>query len=161
MLMAIAEHSVIGNVHHGGHLPPSWTTLYELTKLDNETLLAMRSARAGSRYPSPRQAASNAKDPYREGPTRCRSPPDQHVAQEAEHRHVRSSGLGRHQVSREEAHHGDFRGPGLAHLRDAQVTPSTRLVGWCKSRAGRRGSARPQLRIRGRIVRPWGCGTGS
>jgi hypothetical protein len=32
-LMAIADHAVLSNTTHGSHLPPSWRTLYELTKL--------------------------------------------------------------------------------------------------------------------------------
>ena len=38
-LMAIAEHPVISNVAHAQHLPPSWMTLYELTKLPNEVII--------------------------------------------------------------------------------------------------------------------------
>ena len=33
MLMAIAEHPAISNTNHGSYLPPSWGTLYELTKV--------------------------------------------------------------------------------------------------------------------------------
>src|SRR5262249_48134579 len=40
MLMGIAEHPVISNANHGSHLPPSWRTLYELTKIPDKTLLA-------------------------------------------------------------------------------------------------------------------------
>jgi hypothetical protein len=36
-LMQIASDKRLTNVSHGKHLPPSWTTLYELTKLDDET----------------------------------------------------------------------------------------------------------------------------
>jgi hypothetical protein len=36
-LMQIAGDKRLTNVSHGKHLPPSWTTLYELTKLDDET----------------------------------------------------------------------------------------------------------------------------
>src|SRR4029453_12385714 len=32
-LMTIAGHSVLSNTAHAPHLPPSWYTLYELTKL--------------------------------------------------------------------------------------------------------------------------------
>lgn len=39
-LRAIAEHNIISNVAHGPLLPPSWRTLYELTKLPPEILLA-------------------------------------------------------------------------------------------------------------------------
>jgi hypothetical protein len=38
-LMAIARHPVVSNAAHAPHLPPSWMTLYELTKLPPETLL--------------------------------------------------------------------------------------------------------------------------
>jgi hypothetical protein len=40
MLMAIADHPVISNANHGSHLPPSWRTLYQLTKLPDATLEA-------------------------------------------------------------------------------------------------------------------------
>jgi hypothetical protein len=39
-LIAIAENDVLSDVAHVQHLPQSWGTLYELTKLDDETLLA-------------------------------------------------------------------------------------------------------------------------
>ena len=39
-LIAIAEHPVTSNVAHVPHLPAQWSTLYELTKLDDDTLLA-------------------------------------------------------------------------------------------------------------------------
>jgi hypothetical protein len=35
-LMAIARNPNIANPAHAQHLPPSWTTLYELTKLPDE-----------------------------------------------------------------------------------------------------------------------------
>src|SRR5262245_20790937 len=38
-LMAVARHPVLSNRAHAHVLPPSWTTLYELTKLPDETLL--------------------------------------------------------------------------------------------------------------------------
>jgi hypothetical protein len=38
MLMCIAEHPVISNANHGSHLPPSWRTLYELTKIPHKML---------------------------------------------------------------------------------------------------------------------------
>ena len=40
MLMCIAEHPVISDANHGSHLPPSWRTLYELTKIPHKMLLA-------------------------------------------------------------------------------------------------------------------------
>jgi|LakMenEpi03Aug12_release.lakeMendotaPanAssembly.Ray.scaffolds.fasta_scaffold52402_8 hypothetical protein len=39
-LMSIAANDVIANGAHAHHLPCEWTTLYELTKLDDETLIA-------------------------------------------------------------------------------------------------------------------------
>jgi hypothetical protein len=32
-LMKVAEHPTLSDVSHGKHLPPAWTTLYELTKV--------------------------------------------------------------------------------------------------------------------------------
>lgn len=37
-LMNIAEHSILTDANHGSHLPASWRTLYELTKVDHEVL---------------------------------------------------------------------------------------------------------------------------
>jgi Protein of unknown function (DUF3102) len=39
-LMAVAQHPVIAKGTHASVLPPSWTTLYELTRLPEETLEA-------------------------------------------------------------------------------------------------------------------------
>lgn len=39
-LIAVAEHKVLANVAHVQHLPQSWGTLYELTKLDDEQIVA-------------------------------------------------------------------------------------------------------------------------
>jgi hypothetical protein len=39
-LMAIAGHPILSNATHVSRLPPSWGTLYELTKLREEVLLA-------------------------------------------------------------------------------------------------------------------------
>jgi hypothetical protein len=39
-LMAIASHDVLSNADQSRFLPQSWQTLYELTKLDDETLIA-------------------------------------------------------------------------------------------------------------------------
>jgi hypothetical protein len=36
--MAIARHPVLSSVSHGRHLPPSWTTLYQLSLIDAPTL---------------------------------------------------------------------------------------------------------------------------
>jgi hypothetical protein len=38
MLMKIAEHPVLSDTNHGSHLPTSWRTLYELTKLPEPLL---------------------------------------------------------------------------------------------------------------------------
>jgi DUF3102 family protein len=35
-LMVVARHPVLSNVAHGPHLPASWRTLYELTKIDKK-----------------------------------------------------------------------------------------------------------------------------
>jgi hypothetical protein len=39
-LMAVADNPVISNATHGSHLPPSWRTLYELTRLPTPVLEA-------------------------------------------------------------------------------------------------------------------------
>src|SRR5262249_25371274 len=39
-LMAIAKNPALANVSHGQHLPPSWTTLYELSKLSADLVAA-------------------------------------------------------------------------------------------------------------------------
>lgn len=39
-LRTIAEHNILSKVAHGPLLPPSWRTLYELTKLPNDILIA-------------------------------------------------------------------------------------------------------------------------
>jgi hypothetical protein len=36
-LMKITRHSILANGAHGHLLPPSWRTLYEMTKLDQRT----------------------------------------------------------------------------------------------------------------------------
>jgi hypothetical protein len=38
MLMKIAAHPVLSDANHGSHLPTSWRTLYELTRLPEEML---------------------------------------------------------------------------------------------------------------------------
>lgn len=38
MLMAIGRNAVLSNRHHGADLPPSWRTLYELSRLPEERL---------------------------------------------------------------------------------------------------------------------------
>lgn len=40
MLMALPRHEVIANPYHGKDLPPSWRTLYELSRLDAPLLVA-------------------------------------------------------------------------------------------------------------------------
>jgi hypothetical protein len=37
-LMTVASHPLLSNSNHGGNLPPSWRTLYELTRLPEATL---------------------------------------------------------------------------------------------------------------------------
>jgi hypothetical protein len=39
-LMAIAQHPVLSNTTHVSHLPSSWATLYELTRIPNDQLKA-------------------------------------------------------------------------------------------------------------------------
>jgi hypothetical protein len=41
MLMAIADNPVLSKANHGSVLPPSWRTLYELTKLPAPKLVAL------------------------------------------------------------------------------------------------------------------------
>jgi hypothetical protein len=62
-LMQIAGDKRLTNVSPGKHLPPSWTTLYELTKLDDDTL--ERKLRDGTIYPGMRR-----KDVARENRTK-------------------------------------------------------------------------------------------
>jgi hypothetical protein len=38
-LMEIASHPILSNTQYVAHLPPSWGTLYELTKLEEPVLL--------------------------------------------------------------------------------------------------------------------------
>lgn len=45
--MAIATHPLIANGQHVNHLPPSWTTRYELTTKLGELLIALPKAKAG------------------------------------------------------------------------------------------------------------------
>jgi hypothetical protein len=52
-LMQIASDKRLTNVSQGKHLPPSWTTLYELTKLDDDTL--ERKLRDGTIHPGMRR----------------------------------------------------------------------------------------------------------
>jgi hypothetical protein len=62
-LIAVASHAVISNPTHVSDLPQSWGTLYELTKLDDETLIA--GIKAGKITPETTrtQAASLHADP--------------------------------------------------------------------------------------------------
>jgi hypothetical protein len=62
-LMQIAGDKRLTNVSQGKHLPPSWTTLYELTKLDDDTL--ERKLRDGTIHPGMRR-----KDVARENRTK-------------------------------------------------------------------------------------------
>jgi hypothetical protein len=52
-MMAVASHPVISNRNHGSDLPPSWRTLYELTKVEPAALC----------YSLPRSAARSPNDP--------------------------------------------------------------------------------------------------
>jgi hypothetical protein len=61
--MQIAGEKRLTNVSPGKHLPPSWTTLYELTKLDDDTL--ERKLRDGTIHPGMRR-----KDVARENRTK-------------------------------------------------------------------------------------------
>jgi hypothetical protein len=38
-LMVIARHPILSNATHGSHFPPSWRTLFELTKVPDATLM--------------------------------------------------------------------------------------------------------------------------
>jgi hypothetical protein len=57
-LMAIARHPILSNPAHAQHLPRSWTTLYQLTKIDAATL--RQSIKDGQVHPGlgRRQAAA-------------------------------------------------------------------------------------------------------
>jgi hypothetical protein len=55
-LMQIAGDKRLTNVSPGKHLPPSWTTLYELTRLDDDTL--ERKLRDGTIHPGMRRKMS-------------------------------------------------------------------------------------------------------
>lgn len=73
-LMSIAEHPVISNRAHVRDLPPSWGTLYELTKVGNRELEAAISdgrinpkmERKDVALLAPKKAASGSKKPPRE-----------------------------------------------------------------------------------------------
>ena len=39
MLVAVAEHPVLSNAHHGSRLPASWRTLYELSRIEPQSVL--------------------------------------------------------------------------------------------------------------------------
>jgi len=62
-LMAVAANNVMSNTAHAQYLPQSWMTLYELTKLDDETLIA--GIKAGDIHPemSRSDAAALRSDP--------------------------------------------------------------------------------------------------
>jgi hypothetical protein len=62
-LMLVASHEVLSNGAHAHHLPQSWGTLYELTKLDDEQIIA--GIKAGEIHPemTRAQASSLRSDP--------------------------------------------------------------------------------------------------
>ncbi len=57
-LMAISRNSIIANTAHGRLLPPSWRTLYELSRIDEPTLTGWRRY-----FPGP-----SRRTPHREPP---------------------------------------------------------------------------------------------
>ena len=58
MLMAVASNTVISNPKHASNLPQSWGTLYELTKLDDEQIVA--GIKAGEITPDMTRAEASA-----------------------------------------------------------------------------------------------------
>ena len=58
MFMAIASHPALTNTHHGSHLPLSWRTLYELSRLPEATL--ERAIEAGEIRPDLERKAAMA-----------------------------------------------------------------------------------------------------
>jgi len=62
-LMSVASHKVLSNGAHAHHLPQSWMTLYELTHLDDEQIIA--GIKAGEINPETTraQASSLRSDP--------------------------------------------------------------------------------------------------
>jgi hypothetical protein len=75
-LIAVASHAVILNPTHVSNLPQSWGTLYELTKLDDDTLIA--GIKAGEITPdmTRSQAAALHADPVEKPET----PPHEEMA---------------------------------------------------------------------------------
>jgi len=75
-LMKIARNEVLANTEFAQHLPQSWATLYELTKLDDETLIA--GIKAGEITPETTraQAAALHADPI----DKPESPPHEEMA---------------------------------------------------------------------------------
>jgi hypothetical protein len=61
-LMQIAGDKRLTNVSHGKHLPPSWTTLNELTKFDDDTF--EQKLRDGSINPENAAQRRSAREPY-------------------------------------------------------------------------------------------------
>src|ERR1700756_3715463 len=66
-LMAVAQHPVIAKGTHASVLPPSWTTLYELTRLPEETLEA-KIAEGGIHAGIERKDAEGFLEPHRDEP---------------------------------------------------------------------------------------------
>lgn len=58
MLMAVANNTVISNPNHGSDLPQSWRTLYELTRLEDEQIIA--GIKAGEITPDMTRAEASA-----------------------------------------------------------------------------------------------------
>jgi len=63
MLMAVASNAVLSNAQHGAHLPQSATALYELSRLDDETLIAGMKAGEITPETTRAQAAALHSDP--------------------------------------------------------------------------------------------------
>jgi len=58
MLMAVASNEILSNAQHSAHLPQSATTLYELSRLDNEQIVA--GIKAGEITPDMTRAEASA-----------------------------------------------------------------------------------------------------
>lgn len=58
MLIAIASNKVLSNPNHGSDIPASWRSLYELTKLDDEQIVA--GIKAGEITPDMTRAEASA-----------------------------------------------------------------------------------------------------
>jgi hypothetical protein len=75
-LIAIASNSILADATHGSQLPPSWRTLYELSTLPDETLLAR--LEDGSIRPDLERSSIKAwKQPAKQGENSPSEQPDQ------------------------------------------------------------------------------------